>query len=1054
MTSYIPEFNPKQYELRNYTNPFLTPTQQADVLQAESRVQGQLDWLAQILGWNGPNYWGNLPSTVNQKRQLLGGSFGVYNSFYIPVINEIRNWENAVYIDKAHAAKVGQELAGKTAYLGYTPYVIEEVGENSESFILFFQNLDTPFYTEIQSGTPLKIDVASARPAPFYRPSIGIAGDASFQVAVSNGVLTLYPAYDSKHTVPYAAPVLLAGAKYYFNQDIYISFTSSLNPDITCEYDPVRELWFLEIPEDLSQTQLGLTAFLAWDYSDRVTPTTVSTTIQVQPWVDPSDWNSLNVLRNFLGAWGNKGGALPFNFTFDSLSIHGFNELNSLVLNPFSRSLDFNQIINFVYYQRVPTQSSYDPPGNPDYGDVFWNRLTGAFAVYYPQKEAEENCATWVEVEYREQPDAGITIDFIFPDVASFLAAPSALIQNKTLAILNATGLSASDNIIGLSAPLTQAASVVIAQETEDPYWTVVEVAFQTVFEFDQDALALPYQVKTTIFDGSGLAPLNPNSEISNLAIPVTEPYPVVLFKHFTDRSWEIVPDSLLKYIGETGLFGNLLDGEMWWDYANTLEETRAATVYISNPSPLTGVQILEGGTGLTDGLYTNVGVKNLTPAGGGNALVDLTVTGGIVTAVTIVNGGDFYQQGDIVRPDDPQFATVLLAVTSAVADNWVAINRHPQSTVPGLPVDPSVLIFYCDGNLLQAGAAYGTPDYRFVYDYDAVTGKYTFSYSPYTLLGRTQFPAITISDNITSAYTFDISEYVFSGVQYYMTPNVMDAMTPLRLWQPQALQVVETVGHLEQDTFLNPLRADVNTGPGPENWQRFFVRLPVDYARNGFEWQKSALICQDFAYYGSSIEPEKMECPPEESLPLIYEELCLYPGRIKDYTYIYSEPYLYSNVGATGFVTAEAYGNSDILPTIDAPFDDFSEGQLVDYEPLHCRQADTDSPVGQGYGDWLGIYVNSTPCAVFSGFLINDLADGVVEGIQAPVWDASIYKYAPTCQNAAASYSVDANNYKVNYAYFAADLSAAEDGFFDPQQQSAWRYKARNVMSSYVLPR
>ena len=139
MTSYIPEFNPQQYELRNYTNPYLTPTQQADVLQVESRVQGQLDWLAQILGWNGPNYWGNLPSTVDQKRQLLGGSFGVYNSFYIPVISEIRNWENAVYIDKAHAAEIGQELAGKKAYLGFTAYVIDEVLENSENFILLFK---------------------------------------------------------------------------------------------------------------------------------------------------------------------------------------------------------------------------------------------------------------------------------------------------------------------------------------------------------------------------------------------------------------------------------------------------------------------------------------------------------------------------------------------------------------------------------------------------------------------------------------------------------------------------------------------------------------------------------------------------------------------------------------------------------------------------------------------------------------------------------------------------------------------------------------------------
>lgn len=1054
MTSYIPEFIPQEFELRGYTNPYLTPEQQADVVGVEERVKGQLNWLAQSLGWNGPNYWTNLPSTVNQKRQLLGGTFGVYNSFYIPVITEIRNWESAVYIDKAHAAKVGQELAGKKAYLGFTAYIIAEVRENSENFILIFNDLDDNFYTEIQAGEPLKIDVAAARPAPFYRPSIGISGDATFKVKVNNGVLTLYPIYDTATSLPYAAPILMAGAKYYFDQDVYISYTSALNQDIPCQYDPVRELWFLEIPADLSTTQLGLTAFLAWDYSDRTTPTTVSTVIQVQPWIDPSDWDSQNVLRNFLGTWGNKGGALPFNFAFDSLTIHGFNEWNSLVLNPISRTIDFNQIVNFVYYQHVPTEHTTDPPGNPEYGDVFWNRMTGAFAVYYPQNEPQENCSTWVEVDYREEPNQEIRPDFIFPDLAAFTAAPSALIRNKTVAILDATGLSAANNIIGLMAPLTQPASVILAQLTEDPYWSAVEFAFQTVREFDQDALALPYQVKTTIFDGSGLAPINPNSEVTNLDIAVTDPYPVILFKHFSERKWEIVPDSLLKYIGETGLFGTLMDGEMWWDYANILEETRAATIYISNRSPLTNLKIIEPGVDLANGVFTNVPLRNQTIAGGADALVDITVAGGKVTNVAIVTAGDFYQQGDIVTPNLPQFATVLLEVTGALADNWVSINRHPQSTVPGLPVDPSVLVFYCDGNLLQAGANYGTPDYRFVYDYNATTGQFEFLYAPYTLAGRTNFPAITISDNITSAYTYDISQYVFSGVQYYMTPNVMDSLTPLRLWQGPTLQVVETVAHLAEDNYMNPLRADVNTGPGPDNWQRFFVRLPADYARNGFEWQKSALVCQDFAYYGSSIDPETMECPPEDNLPKIYEELCLYPGRVRDYTYIYSEPYLYSNVGATGYVSADSYDNSDILPTIDQPFDDFSEGQLVDYDPLHCRQADTTSPVNEGYGDWLGIYVNATPCAVFSGFLINDLANGAVEGIAAPVWDASIYKYAPTCRNAPASYNVDANNYKINYAYFAADLSAAEDGFFDPQQEIAWRYKKRNVMSGYLLPR
>ena len=57
MTTYTPTFNVEDYELRNYTSPYLTLKQTTEVTQVEERVQGQLDFLAQMLGWNGPNYW-------------------------------------------------------------------------------------------------------------------------------------------------------------------------------------------------------------------------------------------------------------------------------------------------------------------------------------------------------------------------------------------------------------------------------------------------------------------------------------------------------------------------------------------------------------------------------------------------------------------------------------------------------------------------------------------------------------------------------------------------------------------------------------------------------------------------------------------------------------------------------------------------------------------------------------------------------------------------------------------------------------------------------------
>jgi hypothetical protein len=109
---------------------------------------------------------------------------------------------------------------------------------------------------------------------------------------------------------------------------------------------------------------------------------------------------------------------------------------------------------------------------------------------------------------------------------------------------------------------------------------------------------------------------------------------------------------------------------------------------------------------------------------------------------------------------------------------------------------------------------------------------------------------------------------------------------------------------------------------------------------------------------------------------------------------------------------------------------------------------------MGKGYGNWKGSYVNVNPCIPLTGFFDTDLINQGIQPVAAPVWDASIYKFAPTCENLPATYNVDANHYKVGYAYFVADASAAEDGFFDIQQEAAWRDPDPQSQSLYLLPR
>jgi hypothetical protein len=392
-------------------------------------------------------------------------------------------------------------------------------------------------------------------------------------------------------------------------------------------------------------------------------------------------------------------------------------------------------------------------------------------------------------------------------------------------------------------------------------------------------------------------------------------------------------------------------------------------------------------------------------------------------------------------------------AASISYQGTWVSVNYHPSGSLPPSALDYATLYVYCDGVLLSDGVSYSTEDYRFTYTVNPLTGKFDFSYSATSPNGKLNLPTVTISDILTTAYTQDISNLVFSGIQYYFSPNVFDSETPLRLWKDQALQVVDTLDRLAEQNYPNGLLADQNTGPGPDNWQRYFVRLPPAYSRNELNWQKTNLICQDFAYWGTSIEPELMSCPPEPLTPEIYEQLFLYGDEVGTNTYVYSEPYLFSDVGYFNFAQQGDYINSGVFPVFEVAFDEFTEGDLVDYDPLHNRQADTIAKTGAGYGDWEGLYFNTDPCQVVTGFLVNDERDKVVTEVTPPVWDASIYKFPPTCSSEPSTFSADANNYKICYSYFAADMGAAEDGFFDVQQEAAWRYPVNLSKTGYLVP-
>ena len=87
-----PIFDIHEYELRGTKPPVYSKAQFEKLNTTLTRVNGQIDWTAQMLGFNGPNYWGEpnpkadgeydwkgLVETMNEKRQMQVGAFGIYN---------------------------------------------------------------------------------------------------------------------------------------------------------------------------------------------------------------------------------------------------------------------------------------------------------------------------------------------------------------------------------------------------------------------------------------------------------------------------------------------------------------------------------------------------------------------------------------------------------------------------------------------------------------------------------------------------------------------------------------------------------------------------------------------------------------------------------------------------------------------------------------------------------------------------------------------------------------------------------------------------------------
>ena len=131
----------------------------------------------------------------------------------------------------------------------------------------------------------------------------------------------------------------------------------------------------------------------------------------------------------------------------------------------------------------------------------------------------------------------------------------------------------------------------------------------------------------------------------------------------------------------------------------------------------------------------------------------------------------------------------------------------------------------------------------------------------------------------------------MIGGGMFAMQPSMRNIRTPLRVWKSHVLTTTDTVPAQGTES-LNYLVADENRGPEPETSFRYYVRLPLEYERDGKEWNRATSVCNNQGYFSSVPEMPTAQQTPDEIRPVLYAET-YWRKDIKDFVTYYDEDFL-----------------------------------------------------------------------------------------------------------------------------------------------------------------
>ena len=826
----------------------------------------------------------------------------------------------------------------------------------------------------------------SLRPAPFNRSEIKASGDQGFQIWEKDGVTILSPLGGSREATFSDRPYVFSGGSYVFDYEVEFTAPSGAERNFySYTFAGIDKLWtrlFVFVQgEMIGVRRKGSTANYFW--------------LIPLGWEDISDWRSQKVLNDYIGLWGNKGNNFSFDAANDALDIHGFDETHSLVLKDTKSCFTMQDLLSTVGLRATPWTGYY----NTKFGFKINNSTT-----IYPLPPQTQN----IPADYQYYEYDGCNFNFLLSEKSAIPTGYDDINYNNgfydhdpaegecnedngTFAAFEASGTTYDDIDDGI-----------YNEKYEQVYdcWTFDEPAISELcFEYIPD----------------------PDAPCALLDLPCLE--------------WLFDPEL------NNGIYDadGVLPYPAWADADNDeYDEDPLANCVIATQQPIACFE--EGFCSFDDGVYG-------APSQGGTEYFEPNCDPIPLEPCPIVDGG-FLDTRTLLSPDYDEECDCVVECCRIDDGTYIIVNGHPS-------IFPPLWDGVVDGGLYEYFETCTTFDNDF-YDRDPLDIACVLDnglMDPVLPVTQTEnsgnydrinfvCPECDPVDPLPPPEPCPLApvrvnlEQYSADFRYKMAPNVANSLVPLRVWKSRPLTCTDTVPTADVDHF-NYLVADGNKGPDPFNSYRYYMRLPLEYPRNGKFWNRAISVASNQGYFSAPDHLSETQNDPEVFRPLLWDEEYDDYNRTPAAVY-YNEPFLVSTM------EEEDQGNEaffeDAIITYEKPVvNPFAPALISEYDPFELRLPFTN-------GDWKGqYYVEGTILDQRrSGFLDVDVEKGLMSLLppeEYPVWDESRLK-RPNLEFPDSPDEASLKNYVVSYAYFCADFSASDDPVFDPGNEICWRKK------------